>query len=71
MGRAVKETPGRRKTRLSVLGPNTARCSKCLADCTATVGEWVLSGLCPKCENGDPTPSFAELDHRYRPRPWR
>ncbi len=46
----MKETPGRRKTRLSVLGMRTARCSKCLADCTATVGEWVLSGLCPKCE---------------------
>ena len=36
-----------RSLRLGVLGPSTARCEKCLADCSGSVGEWAVTGLCP------------------------
>lgn len=39
----------KRTYRLAILGPSTARCEKCLADCTSTVGEWSVTGLCPTC----------------------
>lgn len=38
-----------RTLRVGVLGPQTARCESCTADCSATIGEWAITGLCVKC----------------------
>jgi hypothetical protein len=45
----MKETPGRRKVRLGVLGINTARCGKCLADCKDELDGWLVFGTCEVC----------------------
>ena len=35
--------------RLAILGPATARCENCAADCTTSIGEWAVDGLCRDC----------------------
>lgn len=43
----MKDTPRSRAIRLGIF--HRAHCQKCTADCTATVGEWVIDGLCVDC----------------------
>ncbi len=50
----MKETPGRRKTRLGVLGISTARCGKCLADCKDELDNWLIYGICRTCLHEKP-----------------
>ena len=40
----------KRSYRVAILGDSTARCEKCLTDCSEAIDGWVLSGLCGDCE---------------------
>jgi len=46
----MPEAEARKRTyRIAILGPQTARCEKCTADCSQTIGEWAIDGWCVKC----------------------
>ena len=39
----------KRSYRVAILGPSTAHCEKCLADCSDMIDTWTVLGLCEGC----------------------